>query len=297
MLIGLIISFAACAIILSYLLYRNNQSQKESAKPILFVKQAGREVPVYHKNRLMLILLVIFSILCLGTFLGIVALIIRIPSVATETIAPSTPSPQLTATSSPTPEISFPSREPSKLQYHRIIWLDDVTPSQQVPGNFSFGGWSDRSPFSIGDRTYSHGIGMCISGTDAEVMTAQEETPDNILRKSCKKVSIQFPLREFYSKLVFSIGVDSSKTSIAVAKENNVRGRVIIADVSNEDYAVLFDTGWEYYTYAAYEREIPLSNVDLLQIAVYTCDFGGKSVDDGLRFAIIDPVLYLKDGA
>lgn len=65
-----------------------------------------------------------------------------------------------------------------------------------------------------------------------------------------------------------------------------------------ETGSVLFDTGWVNYTYAIYEATVDLSNVDVLAITYRTCGVSNlNKLKNGLRFAIVDPMLFLKDDA
>lgn len=280
------------------------RDMKNAAKPVLYLSQSGKEVPVFQRKKLPELLLLVLLILFLCNTFAIVFFASRVQKSTTTAIVSATPSISIALSESPVPETASPvpqtappSEKPALPDSQSVVWLDDLTPYSDYRENFSIGGWSDRSPFFVGKRTYKHGVGMRLCGTSKETQVDEDETPTGFFLRDCKQVSIDYALRENYSKLVFSLGVDATDERCFGPKETNGLGRVIIADISKGGRTILFDSKWKEYTYAIYETELPMERVDLLEITVMTCGYGGKRVTDGLRFALIDPILFLTNNS
>lgn len=197
---------------------------------------------------------------------------------------------------SPTPSVSFsPSSAPAENTPSEItqksIWLDELTPILERDENYFFGGWQDTIKFKLDERTYSHGLGMRISGTDYEEPVIVTDCPDGIYRDDCKQVSIDFALRSNFDSLSFSVGADKSDMKYFGARDKNGIARVKMIDLEQNN--MLFDTGWVDYSYARYNAEINLLNVEKLRIVFLTCGIPHKSMPFGLQFAIVNPVLTL----
>jgi len=192
----------------------------------------------------------------------------------------------------PTPVASVEGTVP----YNLFYCLDEINPVYPKPGNFFSGGWGDKTDFCIDDTTYPHGLGMCISGTGYEKTVARENTPENTIRWDCKEVSLDYPLRYKYERMIFSIGVDKSDPSLFGPKETNGLAQVVLTDVDakNGDVKnVLFDTDWEDYSYALYEKTVPLANVDVLRITIRSSGVDIR-IHKSLRFVIANPILIMK---
>lgn len=291
--LSIILVVITVAFFLLYL-FTKNKSDK-ARKPCLYVQQGGKEVPVYNDEphsklylAILIILLVFFAPLIL--YLAFRLNKVEAPSIAEPTSSPSavaaanyTPEP----TASPTPVI--PPLPDAKF----VVWLDELTPFTNYKDNFAIGGWGDRSSFLIGDRSYSHGIGMQICGTAQELLVDDDDTSEGVFTHNCKMTSVSYALRGNYSKLVFSLGVDSNVKAEYGPKEKNGEGRIVLTDTSRNGNNVLFDTGWQDYTYKKYEIEVPLENVDTIEITIMSKDFEKSGTKKGLRFAIIDPLLFV----
>jgi len=211
-------------------------------------------------------------------------------------IAQQTPEVSEFASASPPPSVSITpidslaENTPSKIT-QKSIWLDELVPILERDGNFFFGGWQDTLKFKLDDRTYSHGLGMRISGTDYEEQVRGSDCPDGIYRDDCKQVSIDFALRSKFDSISFSVGADKSDKKYFGAKEENGVARVQLIDLEQNN--MLFDTGWVDYAYARYNTEINLLNVEKLRIVFFTCGIPHKSMAYGLQFAMVNPMLTL----
>ena len=207
------------------------------------------------------------------------------PPVATGTLAQSSP-PAATPRANSTVFSS-----PSSNQIRRF---DELKPIIPLAGNFFINGWGDDTMFNIDDRSYSYGVGMIFTGTQAESNVCKEDSPEKTLRGDCKQFSVEYALRNNYSQLTFSIGADNGDP--AHYGDENTRGIAQVV-MSNKDTGyILFDTGWVNYTYAIYDATVDLSNVNVLEITYRTCGVSNENkLKTGLRFAIVDPFLVLKD--
>jgi len=273
------------------------REQEETIPPLLYLPNAVKEPPARRKSARSGIRMILCAILFVCNLAAIVFFALRNPSEKPE--AAASPAPALSAAPAEpaAQEVMFPSETPDILHAKWIVWFDDLKPYTDYQNNFCIGGWNDQTPFLVGERNYTHGVGMYICGTANEISVDAEESPDGIFLRDCKQTSIAYALRRKYSKLVFSLGVDAGDARYYGPKETNGRGRVILSDISHGGKKPLMDTGWCDYTYTAYEAEVPLENVELLEITVMACGYDGKRVTEGLRFAIVDPILYLKDGS
>lgn len=280
---------------LLYLFFKNKSDRLR--KPCLYVPQGGKEVPVYFEEphsklylAILIILLVFFAPL-------ILYLAFRLNNAETAASTAPTPTPleavALTSspesTASPSPEMSPPP------DGELFVWFDNLTPYTEYKSNFSIGSWSDQSSFLVGERSYTHGIGMQICGAAQEQLVSEDETTDGVITHNCKKASISYALRGRYSKLVFSIGVDSNIESEYGPKEKNGEGRIVLTDTSRNGRSSLFDTGWQDYSYEHYEIEVPLKDVEFLEITIMSKDFQKSGAKRGLRFAIVDPILFINN--
>lgn len=293
MLIALSVTLILLSALLLYYEFLSKRTAKESPKPTLYVARAGTEIPVYPKKGSSKLLLPILVVLLFCNTLGIVYFAVRSPAVNPPPAVSPTPTVTISATASVSPASTPIPEQLSRPDLQFVVWLDDLVPYSDFQENFSIGGWKDRTPFYVGERPYQHGIGMRICKTPKETPVKENETPTGFFLRDCNQVSINYALREKFSKLVFSLGVDANDKRCFGPKEINGLGRVTIADVSGGGRTVLFDSGWNDYSYATYEEELSMKQVDLLEITVMTSGYDGKRVTNGLRFALIDPILFL----
>jgi len=179
------------------------------------------------------------------------------------------------------------SSEPKKT----YAWLDELSPMIDKPKNFLLGSWSDGTEFTLDDRSYSHGLGMRICGTQFEEPVLAEDAPDNKDRHDCRQVSSEFALRSKYASLTFSVGADNGNATFFGLKEKNGVAQVVIFD-SNSG-AKLYDSGWVDYSFALYDKTISLMNVENITITFRTSGIPHKSPINRLQFVIVNPVLKL----
>lgn len=237
------------------------------------------------------------SIISLSLFFAIfvMSLISLVYQVTVQTFATE----QALSATSPTPMItpqiasSTPIIDTATQKFTR---LDEIMPIVEQDGNFFFNGWRDGTAFKIDGRAYSHGIGILFSETANESFVAPENSPNGIARGDCKEVAIEFALREKYSQLDFSVGIDNGDvSSFGDENTNGIAQMIIMDEIRN---AVLFDTGWQNYSYANYEKSIDVSKVDILKVIYRTCGVSNQNkLKNPLRFAIVDPILILKSDA
>lgn len=210
------------------------------------------------------------------------------PTTIEETPVAATSTPTCSPTGTPTNGSSEP-----VIEFHR---LDEIPPIEERDGNVSYKGWGDGADLSIDGRSYTHGIGLQFTGTPFETDVSTENSPGKIYRNDCKEVSVEFALRYKYKTLVFSMGADNGDVNSFGNEETNGIAQVIFVDKTNN--VILFDTGWEDYLYALYEYPLDLSNVNVLKIIYRTCGVSNEyKLKNPLRFAIVDPILVLKDDA
>jgi hypothetical protein len=199
----------------------------------------------------------------------------------------------------PTPTITLQPASPvpsAEITTNKFTRLDEIMPIVARDGNFFYNGWRDGTAFKIDGRAYSHGIGILFSGTENETSVKPADSPNNIPRSDCKEVSMEYALRGSYSQLDFSIGVDSGEAASFGDEMTNGKARLIILDKAQK--TVLFDTDWVNYSYATYDKSINVTNVDVLQVIYRTCGVSNENkLKYPLRFAIVDPILILKDDA
>ena len=170
-------------------------------------------------------------------------------------------------------------------------WLDQLSPMIDKQRNFLFSSWGDGTEFSLDGRTYTHGIGMRISGTQFEGSVPAVDAPYNTDRYDCRQVYTEFALRSQYSALTFSIGADNGDKTYYGSEDTNGVAQVLLIDSDREE--VLFDTDWVNYTYAQYDVSIPLVNVENLKIVYRTSGIPNKRPANRLQFVIVNPVLQL----
>jgi len=92
------------------------------------------------------------------------------------------------------------------------------------------------------------------------------------------------------------MGADNGDVASFGNEKTNGIAQVIFVDKTNNE--ILFDTGWKDYLYAVYECPLDMSNVDVLKIVYRTCGVSNENkLKNPLRFAIVDPILILKDDA
>lgn len=197
---------------------------------------------------------------------------------------------------SPTPTISITptmaSIAATPAEYtQKSVYLDEFSPMLERDGNFFFGGWQDAVKFTLDDRAYSHGIGMRISGTEYEEPVKTTDCPDDIYRDDCKQVSIDFALRSKYDSLSFSIGAD--KSDMRYYGPINEKGIAQVQIIDPDKNNILFDTGWVDNSYARYNVDINMLNIEKLRIIYRTCGIPHKSMAYGLQFALVNPILTL----
>jgi len=236
----------------------------------------------------------IFTLILFFTIfvVSLVALVyqVAVQSVISEqTVSENTPAPINS------PQIASPSLSLDSAT-QKFTRLDEIMPIVEQDGNFFFNGWRDGTAFKIDGRAYSHGIGILLSGTTNEFFVAPEDSPNEIARGDCKEVALEFALREKYSQLDFSVGIDNGEVSSFGDENTNGIAQLIIMDEIRN--TVLFDTGWQNYSYANYEKSIDVANVNILRIIYRTCGVSNlNKLKTPLRFAIVDPILILKSEA
>ena len=249
---------------------------------------SAEKKPILSAKRKNYLVITLFSVLCMITLVLLVNLLSvpPLPPAAEQTVYIETPIP--TATPQP------PKQPQNSPVSNQILRFDELDPIMPLTGNFFINGWGDDMKFKIDDRTYSYGVGMVFSGTDTERSVRIEDSPDQIMRGDCKEFTVEYALRKNYTQLNFSIGADNSDP--AHYGDENSRGiaEVVLSDKDTGN--VLFDTGWVNYAYAIYEASVDLTNVDILEITYRTCGVSNlNKLKTGLRFAIVDPILVLKD--
>lgn len=175
----------------------------------------------------------------------------------------------------------------------KSIWLDDISPMIAQNGNFFLRGWEGYRKYKLDDRYYTHGIGMRIVGTSAETRVQTKYCPNNIDRDDCNQVFLDFALRSKYESLSFSVGADSGNKDFYGTESENGIARIMLINLTKND--ILFDSDWKNYQYAEYDNTIILRNVDDLRIVYMTCGIPNISPKDGLRFALVNPILTLKN--
>lgn len=294
MLTVLSLTLALFAVLLLVLVLFPKKDAATAAKPLLFVPQKGKEVPVFQKKKRSAVLLPLLAVLLLSNTLAVLFLALPAPAAARSAAVFPSPSASAASMEPATPEPTLPAGIPALPDAQLVVWLDELTPCSEYASNFSIGAWGDRTPFLVGTREYRHGIGMRLVGTSRETMANAADTPTGLSLRDCKQVSVRYALREQYEKMVFSLGVDASDLRFFGPKDTNGIGRVILADVSEGGRVVLFDSKWQDCEFATYEEELSLRHVDLLEITVMTCGYGGKRVINGLRFVLLDPILFLE---
>ena len=207
--------------------------------------------------------------------------------------SPSAPAETPTPSEAPATPAAVLEPEASPIS-NQILRFDELDPVIPLTGNFFVNGWGDDTKFHIDDRTYSYGVGLVFSGTKSEGNVSVENSPDNILRGDCKEFTVEYALRKNYTQLSFSIGADNGDPSYY--GDENSRGIAEVVMSEKSTGSILFDTGWVNYTYAIYEATVDLTNVDILEITYRICGVSNlNKLKTGLRFAIVDPILVLKD--
>lgn len=195
------------------------------------------------------------------------------------------------APTAPVTTVETPTEIPDVVYTQKSIYLDEFPPILERDGNFFFSGWQDAVKFMLDDRAYSHGIGMRTGGTDSEEPVNASDCPDGIFRDDCKQVSIDFALRSKYDSLSFSIGADKSDMRYYGSEKQNGIAQVQIVDSDKNN--ILFDTGWVDNSYARYNVDINMLNIEKLKIIYRTCGIPHKSMAFGLQFAMVNPILTL----
>jgi len=206
----------------------------------------------------------------------------------TESVEASIPEPTPSATIAAATE--EPSSTPFEIQ-RTSSWLDEFPPMIKKPKNFFFGSWGDGTEFSLDDRTYTHGVGLRICGTQFEGSVPAADAPYKTDRYDCRQVYSEFALRSEYASLTFSIGADNGDLAHYGSDEKNGVAQVLIVDSDRGN--TLFDTGWVNYSYAKYDVALSLLNVENLKIIFRTSGIPHKSPANRLQFVIVNPVLKL----
>lgn len=169
------------------------------------------------------------------------------------------------------------------------IWLDELTPLPCHPGNYYFGGWGDKAPFDMNGVEFDHGVGMCIIGSKFEKMVEKKDAYLNIQRWDCREASVLYQFNKKYETLSFSVGIDSSDTTLFGPSEDNGIVQIVIEESSTNKE--LYKTNWVDYTYASPIIEIDVSNVNILRITIRSGSINRKRITKSLRVVLINPVL------
>lgn len=231
-------------------------------------------------------LVLIISLISLAIILVLAIQLNYVDKNANASVVSASPTP----TVSITPTMASIAATPAEYT-QKSVYLDEFGPMLERDGNFFFGGWQDAVKFTLDDREYSHGVGMRISGTDFEEPVKASDCPDDIYRDDCKQVSIDFALRSKYDSLSFSIGADKSDMRYYGPVNQNGIAQVQIIDPDKNN--ILFDTGWVDNSYARYNVDISMLNIEKLRIIYRTCGIPHKSMAYGLQFAMVNPILTL----
>ncbi len=282
-----ILFFSLIGLIASIIRIRNPKINAEEAALVPAGSSYNRIMR--NKNLRSMFTLILFFVIFVVSLISLVYQL-TLKSVSTEApIVEATPTPTIVLqTASPAPTVDTTTK--------KFTRLDELMPIVAQDGNFFYNGWRDGTAFKIDGRAYSHGIGVLFSGTENETFVSAADSPNNIDRGDCKEVSMEFALRGAYSQLDFSIGVDSGDVISFGDKNKNGIAQLIILDKTQN--TVLFDTGWQDYSYAKYDASIDVTNVDILKIVYRTCGVStSNKLKNPLRFAIVDPILILKSDA
>jgi hypothetical protein len=231
-------------------------------------------------------LVLIISLISLSIILVLAIQLNSVDHHANSAVATASPTQSASATATATPE-----KVTAMTYTPRSMYLDELSPILERDGNFFSGGWQDAQKFKLDDRAYSHGIGMRISGTEFEEIVDAVDSPNGKYRDDCKQVSIDFALRSKFDSLSFSIGADKSDMRYYGVEDDNGIAQVQIIDPDKNN--ILFDTGWVDNAYARYNVEISMLNIEKLEIIYRTCGIPGKSMEFGLQFAMVNPILTL----
>ena len=282
-----ILLFSLIGLIASIIRIRNPKINAEEAA--LVPAGSSYHRVMRNKNLRSMFTLILFFVIFVVSLISLVYQL-TLKSVSTETpIIEVTPSPTIVLpTASPAPTVDTTTK--------KFTRLDEIMPIVAQDGNFFYNGWRDGTAFKIDGRAYSHGIGVLFSGTANETSVDAADSPNTIPRSDCKEVSMEFALRGSYSQLDFSIGVDNGDVASFGDEKTNGVAQLIIIDKTQK--TVLFDTGWVNYSYANYDKSIDVTNVDILKIIYRTCGVSNEyKLKNPLRFAIVDPILIIKNDA
>lgn len=167
------------------------------------------------------------------------------------------------------------------------VWLDSLTPVDNLDGNLFIGQWKNRR-FSIDGVNYSHGIGMYLNGTDAEVLV---NSPPGDWEDTCGEVSVDYQLDKEYSSMSFNIGADDSELKYFGDQDTHGVARVIISNGNSG--TILYDTSWFDYSFAQYNVNVDLHGVDSLRIALQACGGNDSKYHYTLNIALVDAKLYM----
>lgn len=167
------------------------------------------------------------------------------------------------------------------------IWLESLPPVDSREGNLFIGKWKNRR-FSIEGVNYSHGIGMYLNGTDAEVLV---NAPPGNWQDSCAEVYVDYQLDKAYSSISFNIGADDSEPKYFGGSDTHGVARVIISDADTG--SILYDSSWFDYSFAQYNVKFNLKGVDTLRVALQACGGNDSKYHYTLNIALVDAKLYL----
>ena len=207
------------------------------------------------------------------------------------TEAVPSPTPSITPTNTPT--FDYDSAYQATLPSKKSIPLSEINPILEMANNFFTNGWSDKSPFMIDDGSYDEGLGMQL----CERKTGDEKcvpSRDGNYRKDCREVYIDYPLRQKYEFFTFLYGVDRSDSTRFGNDAVNGIAKLVISDVDTNK--ILYFTEWFDYKYAATEFiTLDVSKVKVLRITYCSSGIPGPAIRKGLRIALVEPKLILKD--
>lgn len=143
------------------------------------------------------------------------------PTLSPSNLVNETPNPVVSSSPGSVAERTPNPFESETVELNNSDWLDELTPLPCHPGNYYFGGWSDKSPFDLNGVEFDHGVGMCIIGSNFEQMVKEKDAFQDIERWDCREASVLFQLNKKYETLSFSVGVDSSDPALYGPREEN----------------------------------------------------------------------------
>ncbi len=290
--ICILITVVFCAISVVFAFYKKRL--KESS---IYYPTNGKGGPVHQKQKLWekaCFALAILFLFCTIISSGKVAKPVISPEPEPSSIE-ATPSASPSITPLSTPTFDYNSAYQATLPSKKSISLSEINPILDMPNNFFVNGWSDKSPFLIDGDSYDEGLGMqlCERKTEDERCVPSR---DGNYRKDCREVYIDYPLRKKYESFTFLYGVDRGDTTRFDIDVKNGIAKFVISDV--EANRILYFTKWFDYKCESAPTEfitIDVSEVKVLRIAYCSSGIPGPAIQKGLRVAIVEPNLILKD--